>query len=310
MFLCLGLTSCIQDPRTPLRVGCGIWTGYESLYLARDLGYYNKADLRLVDYPSNSEIMRAFRNHDLDVATLTTSEALLIAETTPNIRVVLVMDSSNGADVILGQPELSELAAVKYKRVGVEAGALGAFVLTRALEQANLDATAVEIVSLGASEHETAFQKRDVDAIVTYEPNRSKLLATGAIQLFDSSKIPDEILDILVVHQEIVDQRPEVVQAIVRGHFKALRYLAQQPQAAANRVAPREGVSAAQFLDSLKGITLPDLQANRELLGLRDQETQQRVQRVSDFMHQKNLLRSTVSLSRLFSDQFVQDIQE
>lgn len=309
LLTCGLLTSCIRDPLPPLRVGAGIWTGYESLYLARSLGYYDTKSLRLVDYPNNSEIMRAFRNHDLDVATLTTYEALVLAETMAKIKIILVMDSSNGADVILGQPELTELQAIQSKRVGVESGALGAFMLTRALEHAKIDTKAVDVVSLGASEHEKAFQKKDVDAVVTYEPNRSKLLAIGANMLFDSSKIPDEILDVLVVHEELLEQRPEVLQNLVQGHFKALKYLAENPRDGAQRVAPREGMTADQFIEALKGISLPDAAENQQLLSLQNHDMLQRVQRVSEFMHKTNLLRSTVSLTSLFSDRFVRDVQ-
>jgi NitT/TauT family transport system substrate-binding protein len=309
LLACGLLTSCIRDPLPPLRVGAGIWTGYESLYLARSLGYYDVKSLRLVDYPNNSEIMRAFRNHDLDVATLTTYEALVLAETMSKIKIILVMDSSNGADVILGQPELTDLQAIQSKRVGVESGALGAFMLTRALEQANIDTKAVDVVSLGASEHENAFQKKDIDAVVTYEPNRSKLLAIGANMLFDSSKIPNEILDILVVHEELLESRPEALQSLVQGHFNALSYLAKNPDDGARRVAPREGVTVEQFLDALKGISLPNATENQKLLSLGNQEVLQRVERVSEFMHKTNLLRSSVSLTSLFSDRFVRDVQ-
>lgn len=299
------LMSCVRDPQPALRVGYSIWPGYESLYLAHDLGYYEETPVRLVNYPSNSEIMRAFRNGDLELATLTMYEALLIAETNPSAQVVLVMDSSDGADVVLGQANIKKIEDVKGKRVGVEAGALGAFMFTRAFEQAGLDAQGVELLSLGVSEHESAFKNSVVDAIVTYEPTRSKLLANGANLLFDSSKIPGEILDVLVVRKKTMEQRPDVVREIVKGHFKALDYMNQNPQDAATRIAPREGVTPQQFLDSLNGLHIPSLDENKKILGRQDQESQERVQRVSNFMRQKNLLRSNISLSGLFNDEFV-----
>ncbi|NJN48809.1 MAG: ABC transporter substrate-binding protein [Alkalinema sp. RL_2_19] len=299
------LISCLAAPQSPVQIGYSIWPGYESLYLARDLGYYKEKSVRLVNYPSNSEIIRAFRNGDLDVATLTMYEALLTAETNPEVKVVLVMDSSHGADVVLGQPNMQSLKDIQGKRVGLESGALGAFVFTRAFEQAELDATGIKLVSLGVSEHETAFKSGLVDAIVTYEPTRSKLISKGAKLLFDSSKIPGEIIDVLVVHDQVIRKRPEVLQEIVKGHFEAIAYMAQNPQDAAKRIAPREGVTPQQFLESLTGIKIPSIAENREILGRRDSESQRRVQRVSDFMRQANLQRSPISLSSLFDDQFV-----
>jgi NitT/TauT family transport system substrate-binding protein len=300
------LSSCIAEPVSPLRVGYSVWPGYEGLYLAGDLGYYQKDTVRLIDYPSNSEIIRALRNHDLDFGTLTMYEALLLAETHPKIKVILVMDSSHGADVILGEANIKTLQDAKDKRIGVEAGALGAFVLTRAFEQSGLNLEGVKLVSLGVSEHEEAFNNRLVDAIVTYEPTRSKLLAKGANLLFDSTKLPGEILDVLVVQEDVIQQRPEAINKIISGYFKAWQYLEHNPQDAAKRIAPREGVTPQDFLESLKGLHILTLQENQQILNKTDITSQQRFQKVSDFMIQRQLLRSPKNLTSLFDDQFVQ----
>jgi NitT/TauT family transport system substrate-binding protein len=300
------LSSCIAEPVSPLRVGYSVWPGYEGLYLAGDLGYYQKDTVRLIDYPSNSEIIRALRNHDLDFGTLTMYEALLLAETHAKIKVILVMDSSHGADVILGEANIKTLQDAKDKRIGVEAGALGAFVLTRAFEQSGLNLEGVKLVSLGVSEHEEAFNNRLVDAIVTYEPTRSKLLAKGANLLFDSTKLPGEILDVLVVQEDVIQQRPEAINKIISGYFKAWQYLEHNPQDAAKRIAPREGVTPQDFLESLKGLHILTLQENQQILNKTDITSQQRFQKVSDFMIQRQLLRSPKNLTSLFDDQFVQ----
>jgi len=46
-----------------------------------------------------------------------------------------------------------------------------------------------------------AFKKRQVDAIVTFEPVKSELLSSGANILFDSHQIPGRIVDVLVVRK-------------------------------------------------------------------------------------------------------------
>ena len=98
---------------------------------------------------------------------------------------------------MLARPELKELKDIKGRRVGVESGALGAYVLARALQIAGLNRTDISVVSIPVPEQEQAFQGRRVDAVVTMEPNRTRLLAQGARQLFDSSQIPGEIVDVL-----------------------------------------------------------------------------------------------------------------
>ena len=84
-FLGCILVSCITQ-LPPLRVGVVIWPGSEGLYLARDLGYYNNTPIQLIDYPSDSEMMRSYRNGDLDAATITLDEVWSLAESVPGSR--------------------------------------------------------------------------------------------------------------------------------------------------------------------------------------------------------------------------------
>lgn len=303
------MASCLKEPLPPLRVGYSVWPGYESLYLARDLGYYNNSSIRLVDYPSNAEIIRAFRNGDLDAAAITLYEALVIAETHPNIRIILKLDSSYGGDVILAKPEIKTLQALKNRRVGVEVGTLAAFVLTRALETVAMTPKAVRVIPVGLTEHEQAFNRGKIDAIVTFEPVRSKLLAHAAHLLFDSTQIPGEILDVLAVREDLLDKQATNLQALIQGHFRALRYLAKNPQDAAQRIALRENVTPNQFLESLKRLQIPLLSENQRFLSNGDRSAIERLNRVAQFMADTNLLSRLIRPNTLFDDRFVRRIQ-
>ena len=68
--LAIALTNCTPKTSIPLRIGSNLWTGYETLYLARDLGFYNDKSIHLVDYPSGTEEVRAYRNKEIEGAGL------------------------------------------------------------------------------------------------------------------------------------------------------------------------------------------------------------------------------------------------
>jgi len=78
----------------PLRVGANVWPGYEPLFMARNLGYSDDQTVQLITLPSAAEVMRAYRNHAIDVAALTADEALQVAEMLPGQTIVLVCDFS------------------------------------------------------------------------------------------------------------------------------------------------------------------------------------------------------------------------
>ncbi|MDO9372116.1 MAG: ABC transporter substrate-binding protein [Gammaproteobacteria bacterium] len=294
--------ACAPEPEPPLRVGTNVWPGYEPLYLARDLGYLEGSPVRLVEYASATDVVRAFLNHAIEAAALTLDEALLLADLGQEPRVVLVMDFSHGADVILGHADTQRLTDLKGRRIGVESGALGAYVLTRALQQSRMSLGEVSVVPMPISEHERAFLQHEVDAVVTFEPVRTRLLKRGAVRLFDSSEIPGEIVDVLVVRRDILERQPEVVKRLLRDWFRALAYLTAHPDDVAGRMAPREGISAAEFLAALQLLRIPDLSENRRLLAGPQAGLYEPLRRLEGVMQAQRLLARKNNPDRLLDN--------
>ncbi|MBD2340677.1 ABC transporter substrate-binding protein [Calothrix sp. FACHB-156] len=305
----IALTNCVTPtPKVPLlRIGTNMWPGYETLYLARHLGYYKDTPIRLVDYPSGTEEVRAYRNHEIEGAGLSIDQAMLLAATQKNLRIIAVMDVSNGGDVILGKPDIADIKALKGKRVGVESTALGAFFIARALEKNGLSPKDVKIVSLDFSQHERAFKEDKVDAIVTFGLPRFKLLAAGAKLLFDSSQIPGEIVDTLVVSQDAIANNSPTIQTLVNERFRALDYLNNNPEAAAALIAPRTGVTPKQILDAFKGMHQPHLQENQRLLNQTDPSLVNGMKGLVKVMVEHKLIPTAIDPASILDDRFVKN---
>ena len=98
---------------------------------------------------------------------------------------------------------------LKGKSVAVESGALGAFVLSRALALNGMQASDVNVVHLESNEQPSAFEKGQVDGAVTFDPYRVQFLRAGASTLFDSTQIPGEIVDLLARARQRPRKHPE-----------------------------------------------------------------------------------------------------
>ncbi len=264
--LALMTAGCTPQPPPPLRVGTNVWPGYEPLYLARDLGYFEGGPVHLVEYASATDVIRAFRNHAIEAAAITLDEALLLVDSGQQPRVVLVMDVSNGADVILGRAGMQRLEDIKGRRIGVEHGALGAYVLTRALTLAGMTLDEVRVVPLPVFAHEQAFLKHEIDAVVTFDPVRTRLLHQGAATLFDSSQIPGEVVDVLVVQSDYLEHETAAVAGLVQSWFRALAYVRLHPDAAAARMAPRMALSTSELQAALQLLQIPDVAQNVRMI--------------------------------------------
>lgn len=264
--LAVALTGCGEEPRPPLRIGTNVWPGYEPLYLARSLGYLSEGDFRLIEYSSSTQVLRAYRNGAIDAAALTLDEVLLLVQEGFAPRVILVMDISSGGDAIIARPGLGSMQALKGRRVGYEDTALGSYMLARALELSGMAAEDVVKLSLEIDDQEQAFDQGRVDAVVTFEPVRSRLLNKGGELLFDSSRIPGEIVDVLVVREAVLQQESRRLRTLLDQWFRALDHLERNPGDASGRMARRLGMPREQVVRMYSGLLLPARERNLDML--------------------------------------------
>ena len=195
------LSACQPAPEPTLRIGTNVWPGYEPLYLARDLAVFHEPKVRLVEYRSASQVISGFQKGVIDLAAVTLDEAVRLAASGEPIEVIWIFDFSNGADQVLARRDIQSVQDLKGKRIGVEESALGAFVLSRLLEMHQLQPNDVTVVSMGVSEHAQAMQQGKVDAVITFEPEKSKVLQQGGHSIFSSKQLPGEIVDVLIARK-------------------------------------------------------------------------------------------------------------
>jgi NitT/TauT family transport system substrate-binding protein len=242
--------------------------------------------------------------------TTTLEYALHLQDASDTHRVVLVIDVSHGADALVARPELETLAALRGRRVGVESGELGRYVLTRALDHAGLAASAIEIVPIDHADQEEAFRAGRVDAVVTYDPIRTRLLADGARALFDSRSIPGEIVDVLVVRQSLVESRRTELRGLVRGWFAAARDFAADPSGSAAIMARREGLGVEELLTALEGVHLPDAAETEALLAGRDPRLVDSIRRRAESLAAAGVVDRLPDLETLFDASIVVEARE
>ena len=299
---------CAQcaEPERPLRVGLAVWPPYELPVLARSLGRLDTARVDLVDYGSATEALRAYRNGVIDAVALTTTYVVQLFSDSQNDRIVLVIDESKGGDGVVATPGIESVRQLRGRRIGVERNSLGGFVLARALQEGGLSTADVQLVSVDITGQEAAFKSGAIDAVVTYEPLRSKLLADGARDIFNSTMMPNEIVDVLVVHESALEPHTTAIRHLVDVWFESLTYLSEHKDDAAARVAPREKVSPEAYLSSLRGTELLDREANRRWLTGQDALIRQHFRRLADAMRSAGMSGAPVNLEQVSTDRFIQ----
>jgi NitT/TauT family transport system substrate-binding protein len=272
LLLVLVMLAACSPPKPPLRVGLVAWPPFELAQLAKVKGYFDSKRVELVEFQSPAEAVRAYAVGGLDVVALTLDYVFDLHARSQDHRVFLVIDKSNGGDVAISRTPMASLAELKGRRIGLEAGPLGAHMLTRMLERGGLTPKDVQLAYFDIPDQEAAYKAGKVDVIITYEPIRTRLMQAGGHLIFSSRDMPGEIIDVFVARDSAMRQRADDFRHFSEGWFAALAQFQRQPQASAAIMAPRLDMSTAQFLAAMSDVELPSLAANRAYLSAQDRQ--------------------------------------
>ncbi len=269
IFIILGLfffTGCESKKSSPLTIGMCPWPGYEPIPMAENLGFF-KHPIKIIRYSSPHEAYKAFKNGALDVVALTVDELLKLGDSGMSPKVFLITDISKGADALVVHPTIRKLEELQGKRIGLESSVLAQYFLQRILDHSKgLKRDDVRLKTFDIVKQHQAYIKGEADAFITFEPARSALIASGAKVLFDSSMIPNEILDVVATRQEVIDHRTKDIKMFIQGWYKAMDYIQKYPDKAYAHMGKIESISKETFENSLEGIEYGTKELNQKML--------------------------------------------
>ena len=117
------------------------------------------------------------------------------------------------------------------------------YLLARALDSVGLAERDLDgVVNISDADMIAAFAADDVKAVVTWNPLVSSIMEDpDANMLFDSSDIPGEIIDLLVVNTETLEANPDFGKALVGAWYEVMELMAAGDEAALTAMAEASG---------------------------------------------------------------------
>ncbi len=292
--------ACQPAMEPPLRVGSNIWAGYEALYLARELDFYPDNTVALKELSSNTEVLRAFRQAQLDIAALTLDEALRLSEQVADLQILLVTNISDGADKVISHPEISQIQGLKGKRIAVEENSVGIYLLYQALQKSQLSFDDVVLLPSTVNQHLQLMQSQRADAVVTFDPTAYQLQQLGFKILFDSKQLDNKIVDVLVCRKSLLAERPQAVKQLLAAYWQAQEVLVNSPQQAYPLIAKRLGVEVNALSAIYQNLILPDQSLNAQIIA---EDLPAIIDQTGHFLLKQGLLTNPPDARSLLSDE-------
>lgn len=253
---CLFFTTSFTHAGASYRVAWSHYTGWEPWELANHKGIIKKwADkygisikLDLInDYVESINLYTAGK---YDACAMTNMDALTIpAVGGVDSTALIVGDFSNGNDGIV-MKNGSKVTDVKGREVKLVELSVSHYLLARALDQNGMTERDLTLVNTSDSDITAVFASDANGAAVTWNPLLMQCRnVKGAKLVFDSSKIPGEIIDLLVVRTNAPD---ELKKALVGAWYETMKLMSGKG---------KEATEAIQYMAKFAGGTEAEFRA-------------------------------------------------
>jgi NitT/TauT family transport system substrate-binding protein len=254
-----------------LKVGYNPWVGDIGVFTAQDKHFFEAGGLnvKLVSFSGPAESTQALLSGKLDVALTTLDNAVIMANKVQNrtLKIVYIIDRSNGADAIVVNPKIHSLADLKGKKIGVSIGQVNHFLLLKAFEKAGLKESAATLVNMNSDTAGAAFLAGKLDAAVTWEPYLSNAVNSGKGKIIFSSKdAPGAIVDVAVVAPAISEKKLSWVKSFLETMEKGRKYSAEHEDDAAKIASKYLEVEPGEIKGMIKTVKLFTYEENKGIL--------------------------------------------
>jgi len=217
-FLTLALlfTACSKEEHKTLHIATNSWIGYAPLFYAKEKGYLDKLNIQLVTNVSLAEAADVYDVGKADMVTTTQHEYYSLKNSGKSITPVILIDRSNGGDMVLSNKTPQELQKADKIYAYLEIDSINAEVLKDFLKHYNLNKDKIKFINKDQAQIEDlkADNSKNI-IIVTYIPYNIKLLKNGFHEVASTKDLDTIIvIDALCANKKIISQNQKRLHAL------------------------------------------------------------------------------------------------
>ena len=247
----------------PIRLGFPIWVPDFLAYIAQEKGYFkkNNVDVNLTLIQKYGDVANEYANGHLDGTFTVYSDAIIQQSEDIQTKIVYNLDLSYKADAIVGKGH--NLSDVKGKKISVDGiNSYSHYFVLKSLEKVGLTEGDVQFADVPVQNVSTGLQKGDIFAGETSEPYISDTVKKGFKILYFAGNIPGAIADVLAFHSDIVQQRPQDIQNILKSLIEAKADFDNNTLEDIAIMSLKSGLSKEQILEGINKVDILDLNDN------------------------------------------------
>jgi NitT/TauT family transport system substrate-binding protein len=254
--------SAIAAEKKTFKVAWSIYVGWMPWDYANQSGILKKwADkygitINLTQVNDYVESINQYTAGGFDACVMTNMDMLTIPSAGGVDSTALIIgDFSNGNDGVVLKGKGKKLADIKGQPINLVELSVSHYLLARGLDTVGLKERDIKVVNTSDADIVAAFGSADSTAAVTWKPQLAEVTKIPNVSLvFDSSKIPGEIIDLMVVNSAVLKDNPKLGKALVGAWYETLAVMNgsdAKAAAALSSMAKASGTDLAGFKSQL-----------------------------------------------------------
>lgn len=252
--LTLPLVSTFAAAADPFKVCWSIYVGWMPWGYAAEQKIIDKwaqkygIEIEVVQINDYIESINQYTAGQFDGCVMTNMDALTIpAAGGVDSTALIVGDFSNGNDGIVLKGANKTLKDIKGQKVNLVELSVSHYLLARGLESVGLKEADVTVVNTSDADMVAVYGTKEVTAVTTWNPLLSEILTQpNSTNVFDSSKIPGEIMDLMVVNTDTLKKNPALGKALVGAWYEIMGVMSAKDKTA---IAAKTAMASASGTD-------------------------------------------------------------
>lgn len=203
------------------------------------------------------------------------------------------------AVVVPKDSDITSPSQLKGKKIGIVVGSYAQHLLQKVLDANSLTTTDISVINMEIGDMQNALSKKEVDAVVMWEPNITKTEDNGIGKvLIDGTNLKRG--DLLIIGREdYITQNPEIAETFLKVYKRGSEFIASNPEEAAQLIAKDFSIEPEQLKRVLPKYIYSTNISDEDITELKESEK---------FLKSQNLIKTDVDIDQFVDKKYLKDI--
>ena len=226
--------SCTNNTQQKLKIAVNSWIGYTPIFYAYEKGYLKDIEIKVIPTVSLGESADFFSVAKVDMATTTQHEYNYLKRSLPTIIPIILIDRSNGGDMILSNKTVDELQNSKEIYVYLEIDSINSEMIKSFINKYHINEKHIRYINKDQSQVQDIKNDKTKDiVIVTYTPYNTHLEKKGFKEIASTKDISSIlVIDSIVTTKELLEKNEDRLKKLKTILDRSIKEIQENPKVA------------------------------------------------------------------------------